>query len=416
MNLMDLQSLPHFPALQAAAHKLAEQPNRAVDLTLEIQQIAAPTGEEKRRADWVEACFRSMHLADVSQDDVYNVYARIPGEASAPLLMVSAHTDTVFPGETDLALTVQEEGRIGAPGIGDNSAGVAGLIVLAQTLLTLPMPPVDIWLVANTNEEGLGDLKGMRAAVDRLQALPGGVGACIVIEGMGLGRVVHQALGVHRYEISASAPGGHSWGDFGSASAVHALTQLAAEITRMKAPKDPRTSFNIGKFNGGTSVNTIAQHATLELDLRSTDTAMLERIDAHVQDIVRRHQENHQRWRSGVQFTVTAIGNRPAGEIDEAHPMVKALSHILAHIGVEERPDVRISSTDANIPLSRGIPSVCIGLTEGADAHRLSEWIYTQPMAKGLQQLLHYTWWTAAWLTTGARTQPAGRASQPDGR
>jgi acetylornithine deacetylase/succinyl-diaminopimelate desuccinylase-like protein len=228
MNLMDLQSLPHFPALQAAADKLAEQPKHAIDLTLEIQRIAAPTGEEKRRADWVEACFRSMHLADVSQDDVYNVYARIPGEASAPLLMVSAHTDTVFPGETDLALTVQEEGRIGAPGIGDNSAGVAGLIVLAQTLLTLPVSPVDIWLVANTNEEGLGDLKGMRAAVDRLQALPGGVGACIVIEGMWLGRVVHQALGVHRYEISASAPGGHSWGDFGSASAVRARRKLSA--------------------------------------------------------------------------------------------------------------------------------------------------------------------------------------------
>ncbi|MCB0116340.1 MAG: M20/M25/M40 family metallo-hydrolase [Caldilineaceae bacterium] len=399
---MDLQSLPHHDALQAAAEKLEHALTHVIELTVQIQQIAAPTGDEKQRADWVEAQLRALDLEDVWQDDVYNVYARIPGEAASPLLMVSAHTDTVFPRPTDLSFTVEEEGRLGAPGIGDNSAGVAGLLVLAETLRTLPKPPVDIWLVANSNEEGLGDLKGMRAAVDYLQSKEGGIGACIVIEGMGLGRIVHQALGVHRYQISAQAPGGHSWGDFGSASAVHALTQLAAEITRMKAPKDPRTSFNIGKFNGGTSVNTIAQHATLELDLRSVDTAMLNRIDEHVQGIVQRHQENHQRWQSGVTFEVKAIGNRPAGDIVGTHPMVLALSQILAHIGVEERPDVRISSTDANIPLSRGIPSVCIGLTEGADAHRLSEWIYTQPMPKGIQQLLHFTWWTAAWLTTGA--------------
>lgn len=413
---MDLQQLPHHAAVQTAANHLEHAQAHMLDLTKTIQQIAAPTGAEKARADWVEAYFRRLNLIDVSQDAVYNVYARIPGEAASPLLMVSAHTDTVFPQETDLTLQLDEPGRVAAPGIGDNSAGVAGLLVLAETLLQLPTPPVDIWLVANTNEEGLGDLKGMRAAVDRLQTLEGGIGACIVIEGMGLGRIVHQALGVHRYLISASAPGGHSWGDFGSASAIHALTQLAAEVTRMKAPKEPRTSFNIGKFNGGTSINTIAQHAAFELDLRSTDSAMLNRIDDHVQGLVRRHQENQTRWQSGVRFEVTPIGNRPAGEIDGTHPMVQALSQIFVHIGVEERFDVRISSTDANIPLSRGIPAVCIGLTEGADAHRISEWIYTEPLAKGLQQLLHYTWWTAAWLTSGAALQPGDPASRPDDR
>ncbi len=413
---MDLQSLPHYTALQSAAQHLSQSLVHALELTVTVQQIASPSGAEKERANWVERYFRTLGLDSVDQDEVYNVYACIPGESAGPLLMVSAHTDTVFPAETDLTIALEESDRLGGPGIGDNSAGVAGLLLLAESLKDMPTPPVDIWLVANTNEEGLGDLKGMRAAVDRLQSREGGIGACIVIEGMGLGRVVHQALGVHRYRITATAPGGHSWGDFGSASAVHALAQLAAEIVRMKAPKEPRTSFNIGKFNGGTSVNTIAQQASLELDLRSTDTAMLDRIDGHVQSVVQRHQENHAREQNGVRFDVEPIGNRPAGEIDSRHPMVKALSQILAHVGVEERTDVRISSTDANIPLSRGIPAVCIGMTEGADAHRISEWIYTHPFVQGVQQLLHITWWTAAWLTTGGERPAIDPASQPDDR
>jgi tripeptide aminopeptidase len=401
--MMDLQLLPHYAEIQAAARGYVQNPRRIIDLCVEIQQIPAPTGEEKRRADWVEKRFRQLGLQDIRQDDLFNVYGRVPGERADPILLVSAHTDTVFPASTDLRLNTNGTDKIAAPGIGDNSAGVAGLLTLAETLLKLPAPPADIWLVANSTEEGLGDLKGMRRAVETLQALPAKVGAAVVLEGMGLGRIVHQALGVHRYQIEATAPGGHSWGDFGAASAIHALAALATDITRMRVPTEPRTSFNIGKFNGGTSVNTIAQEASMELDLRSTDLQMLNRIDGNVQSIIRQHQETHKRTRSGIQFKVTPIGDRPAGEIAGDHPMVQALSQILKQIDVTERFDVRISSTDANIPLSLGIPAICIGLTEGGDAHRLSEWIYTAPLAKGMQQLLYFVWWTAAWLTTDAR-------------
>jgi tripeptide aminopeptidase len=399
--LMDLQTLDHYAAVRSAAQGYAQMQERLVDLCVQLQQIPAPTGTEKERARWVESYFQRLGLTDVYQDDVYNVYGRIPGDALGPLLLVSAHTDTVFPAETDLSVRRNGNNVLAGPGIGDNSAGVMGLLILAETLLSLPTPPVDIWMVANSNEEGLGNLRGMRAAITYLQKHAGAVGAAIVLEGMGLGRIVHQALGVRRYRIEATAPGGHSWGDFGSASAVHALISLAAEIARMKMPKEPRTSFNIGKFNGGTSVNTIAHAASLELDLRSTDPATLSRIDQQVQEIVQRHQENHSRYRSGVEFRIENIGDRPAGEIAENHPLVQALSKIMVHIDVTERADVRISSTDANIPLSQGIPSVCIGLTEGGDAHRLSEWIYIEPLAKGMQQLLYFVWWTAAWLTTG---------------
>jgi tripeptide aminopeptidase len=401
--MIDLKSLPHYQEVQAAAQNYSQAAKQIVDLCVQIQQIAAPTGEEEERAGWIEERFRQLGLQDVHMDGVYNVYGRVAGQRSTPVLLVSAHTDTVFPAQTDLSINSNGADRVAAPGIGDNSAGVAGLLVLAETLQKLPAPPVDIWLVANSTEEGLGDLKGMRSAVDTLQARPVEIGAAVVLEGMGLGRIVHQALGVRRYQIDATAPGGHSWGDFGSASAIHALAALAADITRLRVSTEPRTSFNIGKFNGGTSVNTIAQEASMELDLRSTDLRMLERIDAQVQSLIQRHQENHDRHRSGVQFRVKPIGNRPAGEIPEHHPMVQALSQILAQIQVVERFDVRISSTDANIPLSRGIPAICIGLTEGGDAHRLSEWIYTEPLVKGLQQLLYFVWWTAAWLTTSSR-------------
>jgi acetylornithine deacetylase/succinyl-diaminopimelate desuccinylase-like protein len=402
---MELQTLNHYAAVQAAAQGYAQMRDRLVDLCLQLQQIPAPTGAEGERARWVEDHFRRIGLHDIGQDDLCNVYGRIAGEGSGPLLLVSAHTDTVFPSGTDLSVRRNGNDVLAGPGIGDNSAGVVGLLILAETLLSLPTPPVDIWMVANSNEEGLGDLKGMRAAVTYLQEKAGRVGAVVVLEGMGLGRIVHQALGVRRYRIEAKAPGGHSWGDFGSASAIHALASVAAEIARMKMPKEPRTSFNIGKFNGGTSVNTIAEEAALELDLRSTDPVMLARVDQQVQEIVQRHQENHTRHRSGVEFRMKGIGDRPAGEIAEDHPLVQALSKIMAHIHVTERTDVRISSTDANIPLSQGIPSVCIGLTEGGDAHRLSEWIHTEPLVKGMQQLLYFVWWTAAWLTTEKRNE-----------
>ncbi len=396
---MGLDRLSEYASIRAAAEKIAGEGDRLAVLCVEIQQIPAPTGAEEKRAAWVESRWRKLGLADIDRDAALNIYARIPGRQPTPALLVSAHTDTVFPASTDLSVRVDPEtGRIAGPSIGDNSTGLAGLMILAEVLAGLgEPPPVDIWLVANSTEEGLGDLKGIRAAVDRLQDR---IGAVLVLEGMGIGRIVHAGLGVRRYRIHADAPGGHSWGDFGSASAIHCLAALVTDITRLNLPQQPRTTFNVGKFSGGTSVNTIAQHASLELDLRSTAPETLAQLDEQVQRLVQRHQRLHEKAKSGVAFRVEMIGDRPAGQIPESHPLMQAASGILAQLAIPERMDVRISSTDANIPLSRGIPSVCIGLTDGGDAHRLSEWIDPKPLAKGIQQLFYLTWWTAAWLTT----------------
>jgi acetylornithine deacetylase/succinyl-diaminopimelate desuccinylase-like protein len=240
----------------------------------------------------------------------------------------------------------------------------------------------------------LGDLRGMRAAVDHLQPT---LGACIVIEGMGLGRIVHQALGSQRYRISVHAPGGHSWSAFGAASAIHVLVQLAAGLTQLEAPRRPRTTFNIGRISGGTSINTIAQHATLELDLRSESGESLEEIVAQSLEIVARYQSPE--WRArGVIVSAQLIGDRPSGQISRKHPLVQAAMQVLTSFGLDFDSSMALSSTDANVPLSRNIPAVCIGLSDGGNAHRLDEWINPKFMGQGMQQLLALTWWAAMWL------------------
>ena len=390
-----MDALAHYPEVLLAAATLIKRGPYVADLCIQVQQIAAPTDAEQARAVWIEQRWRQLGLADVTMDMHNNVYARIPGRAAKPALLVSAHTDTVFPAETDLTVHVDDEQkRVYGPGIGDNSTGVAGLLLLGELLHDLPAPPVDIWLVANSGEEGLGDLRGMRAAVDRLQAQ---LGACIVIEGMGLHRVVYQALGSRRFRITANAPGGHSWSDFGSPSAIHVLVQLAAELAQLPAPTTPRTTYNIGRINGGTSVNTIAQQATLELDLRSEGSAALRTIAEQVSMIVQRYQSNV--WQQeGVTVEMTPIGDRPGGQIDDKHPLVRAAFRSLKACGVTAKIDQRMSSTDANIPLSRGRPAVCIGITEGGNAHRLEEWMNPALLPQGMEHLLSLSWWAAAWL------------------
>lgn len=377
----------------------AAQQQELLDLCIQIQQIPAPTGDEGERARWVGARLRRCGYAEVEIDPLNNVYACVRGARRQPALLVSAHTDTVFPAGTDLAVRHAEaQRRIYGPGLGDNSTGVGALLWLAGHLRQCVPPPVDIWLVANTGEEGNGNLRGMRGAVERLGPQ---LGAAIVIEGMGLPRIVSRALGSRRYRIGVNAPGGHSWSDFGAASAVHVLVNLASELTRLHLPAAPRTTFNVGVISGGTSVNSIAQSAELELDLRSEEPAALNTLVDQVQQIVRRFQTP--RWRqAGVIVNAELIGDRPAGGIADEHPLVQAATQSLIDVGVQPQLANRISSTDANVPLSRGIPSVCIGITDGGNAHRLDEWITPDLLPKGMQHLLTLTEWAARWLDTSA--------------
>ena len=372
------------PRVRAALAGYHQQLDNILAQIVAIQQVAAPTFAEEQRAAAMEAHFRAAGVADVARDALHNVFARLPGRDPArPPLVVSAHLDTVFPATTDLA-TRRDGALLYGPGIGDNSTGLGGLLVLARTLIDRTLPhDADIYLVANVGEEGLGDLRGMRAVVERFgeQAL------YVIVEGGLFGQLTHQAVGVRRYRIDVSAPGGHSWGGFGATSAIHVLGQLIAAIDRLDVPAAPKTTYNVGLIEGGTSINTIAHAARLWLDLRSEGAAELERLVAQVMSLLEEMNEQHAAAEDGVRLAATQVGNRPAGAIDRAAPVVARAEAALRAVGC---PEVRyiVSSTDANVPLSRGYEAVCLGLTQSGNSHRPDEYIDVTHLADGLGQLL----------------------------
>ncbi len=353
---------------------------RVLDLAVTIQQIPAPPFGEAQRAAFIHERFRVEGLQEVSTDDLGNVYGCLPGKGNARPLVISAHLDTVFPFDTDLQIK-RDADMVFGPGIGDNSLGLAGLFglnwVLQQSQAGKSSLPGDVWLVANVGEEGLGDLRGMRSVVDRFG---GHVLAYLVLEGMALGQVYHRALGVRRYRITVRTAGGHSWVDYGKPSAIHELAALINKLTALPVPARPRSSLNVGVIAGGTSVNTIAPAAHLELDLRSEGTAALESLTRRVETIV------NAAARSGVEVSFELIGQRPAGKIAASHPLVRLVRRVLHSQGLQ--PNLTIGSTDANIPLSRGLPAVTIGLSTGFGAHTVNEFINTQPLFQGLAQLV----------------------------
>jgi tripeptide aminopeptidase len=350
--------------------------SRLLDLAIQIQQIPAPTFAERERALFVKKGFEREGLSEVSVDAVGNVYACLPGSGTARPLVLSAHLDTVFPLGTDLQVRTTDE-KIYGPGLGDNALSVAALFGVARWLRAAQIElPGDLWLVANVGEEGLGDLNGMRALVARFGADPL---AYIVLEGMSYGGIYNQGLGVRRYRITTHTAGGHAWGDFGAPSAIHELAVLITRLTALPISREKLCSLNVGVITGGTSVNTIAAEAHLELDLRSAEPDALEALAAEVEVIVRAAN------RPGVTAEAEVIGDRPAGEICREHPLVILATEILTGQGVE--PGFWIGSTDANVPLSKGLPAICIGLTRGGGAHTTGEFILTAPLKDGLAQL-----------------------------
>jgi acetylornithine deacetylase/succinyl-diaminopimelate desuccinylase-like protein len=353
---------------------------RILDLAMEIQQIPAPTFEERARGEFICARFRNEPLEEVSIDELGNVSACLRGKARGfPPLVISAHLDTVFPAGTDLR-AAEESGKIIAPGIGDNSLGVAALMGIAWGFQERGIDlERDLWLVANVGEEGLGDLRGMRAVVERFGRQVAGY---LVLEGLALGQVYHRGVGVQRYRIRASTSGGHSWSDHGRPSAVHQIASLVTRLSSIRLPREPRATLNVGTIGGGVGVNVIASDAFCELDLRAEDPAELARLVQQVDLLVQRANQ------PGVRMEAQSIGRRPGGEVPADHPFVRAAVESLHRSGVEAA--LTSGSTDANIPLSLGIPSVVLGVTTGGGAHTLREHIDTAPVERGMHSLLDF--------------------------
>ncbi len=379
-----IKQLARNKTVKDALALCADRAGSTLDLAIAIQQIPSPTFAEAERAAFVEQKFLEIGLADVTQDPMHNVFARLLGSGSGGAVVLSAHTDTVFAHDVDLTVRYGNGQRpsttvISGPGLADNALGVAGLLALAQLLIDVQLrPATDIWFVANVCEEGLGDLRGMRSVVERF-----GAGATyIVVEGGSFGHVFHKAIGVRRFRLTIKTNGGHSWGDYGSPSAIHVLGRIIEGIDRIRLPEKPKTTVNVGTIEGGTTVNSIAAQASCLIDMRSIEPAMLERLVNSVRQIARQCTQG-----KDVSMTMTQIGNRPAGALPEDASIVTWAADALNQVGCQEI-HFMAGSTDANIPISMGIPAVCVGLANSGNTHRLDEFLDPQNLSQGLGQLL----------------------------
>jgi len=347
-------------------------------LAQRICEVPAPTGNEGKRAEFVASLWRERGYTP-EIDSISNVYVRRKGHSSGPVLMLLAHIDTVFPATTPIQVTRDGDVMRG-PSIGDNSLSVATMISIFALLDELGIETdCDMLAVANVGEEGLGNLRGARAAVERYR---NDLGAVIAIDGR-LGVIVNTAVGSQRWRITVRGPGGHSFGSFGQPSAIHGLGRIIAAIADLDVPKTPKTTFNVGLIEGGTSVNTIAPDASAILDLRSTDIALLDQLANRVRAIV------EQRAGEGLQTEIEILGERPAGARSQTDPLVQLASKTLQWLGIE--PTYAASSTDANIAISLNIPAICVGVTYAGRAHTVEEYIQIPPIADGLAQLVRLT-------------------------
>lgn len=375
-------------ALASSRSRLAARDDAIVRAQITLAEIAAPTGEEEERGAYVANRFRSLGLTDVELDGAGNAIGRRPGREDLEPVVVCAHLDTVFPRGT--ALSVRREGaRLVGPGINDNSRGLAVMLALAEEIdgvRLAPRRPIDF--VATTGEEGAGDLRGARVYFAQRGR---GAAAMIALDGAGDERIVTRALGSRRFRVSFFGCGGHSWAAFGSPNAVHAAAGAASRLASLRLPFEPRTTLSVGRIGGGISVNSIPDHAWLEIDLRSTSGEMLDRYEReiHLAAAAACEEENGRRalGTRALSMTVEPIGARPCGETPVDHPLVR---HALATTRLVGRePDLATASTDANVPIARGIPAIAIGAGgRGGDAHTQNEWFDNTDGVRGIGRAL----------------------------
>lgn len=343
---------------------------------IRICEIPAPPFKERERGNYFAARFTELGLSEVHTDSEGNVIGFYRGESEEPLLVMSAHLDTVFPEDTDVKVR-RVGSRLCAPGIADDGAGLAALIGLIQTLNAAEIRLRGaIAFVATVGEEGEGDLRGVRHLFSEGR-LAGRVSAFVSFDGTTIEFITHQALGSRRYRVTLKGPGGHSWGDFGVVNPVHALGRVIARMADYRAPQEPRTTYNIGRIEGGESVNVIPQSATMDVDLRSVSELELSRLEEFLLAAVDRAvvDENAVRAASGakLQAELTMIGNRPSGETPRDSLLVRTALEASRAMGVT--PILNRASTDSNIPISLGVPAITIGAGGvSSDSHRLSEW------------------------------------------
>lgn len=369
-----LRALWDAPALAGARASIMHRDADTIETQIAVSEIAAPSGEEGERGAWMASRFEKLGLSDVRSDAAGNVIGTRAGTEDCEPVVICAHLDTVFPRAVPLRV-LKEGPRMTGPGIGDNGRGLAAMLAIAGVLdgtnLRTRAPVI---FAATVGEEGAGDLRGAKELFANTLS---GARAAIALDGAGDERIVHRALGSRRFRIHYRGAGGHSWTAFGVPNAVHAAAIAGALLARMALPSQPRTTLSVGRIGGGISVNAIPDDAWLDIDLRSTSESALRSFENEIRAAATSalHEENLRGTRGAQPLTleITVIGDRPSGETDPSLPLVTAAIEATRLIGRDA--DLATASTDANVPISRGIPAIAIGAGgRGGEAHTTAEW------------------------------------------
>jgi acetylornithine deacetylase/succinyl-diaminopimelate desuccinylase-like protein len=385
-----VQGLLGSPRVQSAFRFFESRADEITEDHIRICSIPAPPFGEALRAAYLAERFREHGLSEASIDEEGNCVALRPGGSLAPLLVVSAHLDTVFPPGTDFSVR-REHQRLLAPGIADDGCGLAALIALLRALETCSIETEgSLLFVGTVGEEGEGNLRGARHLLTAGRWAKR-VDAFISFDGPGVERITHAALGSRRYRVRLRGAGGHSWGDFGAANPVHALGRAIARLASYPAPVEPRTTFNVGRIEGGAGINVIAREATMDVDLRSASAEELQRLDAFFRRAAREaaDDENSQR-RAGdppLELDLKLIGDRPSGETPPDSTIVRLAEETTRAFGYSPRLDR--SSTDSNVAISMGIPAITIGAGgSSGNSHTLDEWYDARGRDIGLKRAM----------------------------
>ncbi len=396
--------------VHAAFAWLHGNPKTVMDWQTELVSIPAPLCGEQARAEWLAARFREMGLKQVEIDAAGNVIAMLPAaglpaESTGPVVLLSAHLDTVFPAGTPIDPAFNGD-CLRAPGACDNAAGVAGMLAVVRALLHAGVESrATLAVLGNVGEEGEGDLRGVRYVYEH-SPLAGRIAAHIVLDGPGANSAVTQALGSRRYQVTVTGPGGHSFSDSGTPNPIAALAVALAALAETSLPEEPRTTMNFGTIGGGISVNSIPENARATVDFRSTDPDQLVRLEAalhrSVEDAVARSNGRANsisgRSRGPLTSTISKIGDRPAAALPDDSPLFAALRAVDRHLGL--RTDIRLGSTDANLPLSLGVPAVSLGAGgEGGAVHTLHEWYSPKDREIALKRVLLVLLTTLEWAS-----------------
>ncbi len=370
------------------------QEQRIMQWQADLVRVPAPPFGEGPRAAWLLARFRELGLEDPRIDEAGNVLAVYTGmDAASPSVLVSAHIDTVFPAGTPIE-PVLRGSRLEAPGACDNGAGVAAVLAVAAAMRQAQVSTAcNVLFIGNVGEEGEGDLRGMRHIYreDGEFGARETIAAHVVLDGAGHESAVTHALGSQRYLVTIQGPGGHSWTDAGRPNPIVILSHAIQRFSEVPLPDHPRTTVNVGTIEGGTAINAIPEQATARFDLRSTQPEQLIRLEVQlhraVEDAVLAAGNGARPDVLGIRFSIDKIGDRPAGQLTPGSRLLETLRAVDRHLAI--RHEARVASTDANIPLSLGVPAVSIGAGgEGGGIHTFAEWYDSRGRDLGLRRIL----------------------------